>query len=422
MTCKNVHLVLSVLYLVTGCTTPNPNYRRPGSDASPDGACVASNRALRCDGTHLVRCNADGTAETSEPCALGCNAAELRCADVAPSNGLAKFLDGTKDQLDINLGESAAINTDTGVVTVGSNPIPVTTETIAQSGALPIRLFVVRSLIAKAVVVTGKNPIAIVSNGDIAIAGVFSVSADNSPGPGAYNENGCEGQDPPQDGSGFYAFGGVGGGGFGSPGAQGGLAEVFGLGHSDSNRGGFGGMVTGNEQLVPLRGGCNSGDLGSSRFAGQGGGAVQLVSRTRIVVSGTVAANGSAGDGGGSGGGILLEAPIVEVTVSGRVVANGGGGSAPYHNTTTAEDGRFDNMPARGGAGEPDFLGRGGNGAAGSTAATNGWPINGAIRTKIYGGGGGGGVGRIRVNTGPGGQRTTGLYSPAPYAGTLATR
>jgi hypothetical protein len=42
--------------------------------------------------------------------------------------------------------------------------------------------------------------------------------------------------------------------------------------------------------------------------------------------------------------------------------------------------------------------------------------------TSVFAGHGGGGVGRIRVNTAPGGLRTTGLFSPNPSTGALATR
>ena len=173
--------------------------------------------------------------------------------------------------------------------------------------------------------------------------------------------------------------------------------------------------------LVPLRGGCDSGTLGPTNF-GAGGGAVQLVSRTRIAISGVVAANGSAFVGGGSGGGILLEAPVVEI--SGAVVANGGGGSGGCFFPRIGEDGRLDATPAAGGAPCDASGANGGNGGAGNTGAGNGVNANtvGTGAPAAFGGFGGGSVGRIRINTVTGGLRVTGLFSPNPSTGTIATR
>lgn len=185
--------------------------------------------------------------------------------------------------------------------------------------------------------------------------------------------------------------------------------------------------MTGNAELVPLRGGCGSGDYDASSNSYNGGapgGAIQLVSRTLIAVAGTVATNGGSGSsrdgflgsgGGGSGGGILFEAPVVNV--SGRVVANGAGGQGKFD----GQDGQLHATPANGDASDVEYFGRGGNGAAGNVGATDGGsPSN--VSMFTYGGGGGGGAGRIRVNTASGGVRGTGLFSPAPSTGTLGSR
>jgi hypothetical protein len=42
--------------------------------------------------------------------------------------------------------------------------------------------------------------------------------------------------------------------------------------------------------------------------------------------------------------------------------------------------------------------------------------------TFAFGGGGGGGVGRIRINTAPGGFHRAGLFSPNPSTGSISTR
>lgn len=70
--------LIAILVLAAACTTPNKN-RRP--DAGPE--CTA-NQALRCDGSNLVRCNAEGDGEVSEACTVGCNSSELRCGDTFP--------------------------------------------------------------------------------------------------------------------------------------------------------------------------------------------------------------------------------------------------------------------------------------------------------------------------------------------------
>lgn len=405
-----------VVAAFTACTTPNPNYRKPGSDASVDGggSCEAG-AALRCDGTNLVRCKPEGIGEVSEPCALGCVAAKLTCGtDIDPSNGLAPFLDLSSGEKDVDLGSSATINTDTGEVKVGGATVTVRSETLAQESAPIIRVFIVRSLTTGEVNVVGKNAIAIVSNGDVKIGGVFRTST--NPAPGMHNDGSCMGQ----VGQMFYdAYrnGGNGGGGFGSPGGRGGSATIT----AGTAEGGLGGAVTGNATLVPLRGGCGG---------GTGGGAIQLVSRTRIVISGAVAANGAggfAGDGGGSGGGVLLEAPAVELEKSGKVVANGGGGGGggfcfpDVPPQTSGREGGLDATPASGGL-PCNGSAVGGVGAAGNINAANGDADNRPTITVAEGGGGGGGVGRIRINTLPLGFRTMGLISPNPSPGPLGTR
>jgi hypothetical protein len=197
------------------------------------------------------------------------------------------------------------------------------------------------------------------------------------------------GDEPSSDG------GGGGGGGFGGTGGDGGTA---------SGAGGAGGGPCGDATLAPLIGGSGGGGgAGSSsggRGGGGGGGALQLVSRTLVMIEPTAKMHASGGDGsgsghggggGGAGGAILLEAPIV--IAMGIVEVNGGlGGAAPS---------------GAGGSGASGGSMIGGSGSTGSGA----------------GGGGGGGGGRIRINgagvmcpTGsdPSGSCTTGAMNPAP--------
>lgn len=393
---------------VTACTTQNPNYR-PRGDAFV--GCEAG-VGLRCDGANLIRCNVDGTAEVSEPCLLGCNAAERRCSEPAPSNALGKFLDMAGEQSELNLGDSATIDADTGEVKVGGIPTTVYTETLTQPGGPNIRIFVVKGLVAKDVVVSGRSAIAVLSTDDVKLNGLFAASAkQNVAGAGAFIAGNCGGQ-PPSPPSGA-AGGGSGGGGFGSPGGAGGQGKS----PSGSAAGGLGGTATGNAELVPLRGGCGAGT------AGGGGGAVQIFSRTQIAVSGIIATNGGGGvrGGGGSGGGVLLEAPIIDVT--GRIVANGGGGGNGFE--MAGEDGALDTTQAKGADRFVDGAiigGAGGNGGTASSPAAPGGNMETLGAGAAYGGHGGGGVGRIRVNTASGGVRGTGIFSPAPSTGSLATR
>lgn len=418
-------VVVIVAVAAAGCTVANPSHQAPDANPGVDGSadspnispplCTA-NQPLRCEKDTLVRCDMEGKAEITETCHLGCNNAELRCTSFTPSNGLVAFLDQANAQLDIDLGESATIDTDTG--NVSGLVTPVKSDTLMQSSGPPIRVLVVRSFTAKNVTVKGKNALAIVSQGDIAITGVFAASGEyNVAGPGGYNDASCQGKDSTGLGGSGFATGGPGGGGFGSDGGSGGSAQAG----RYSGAAGTHGIAAGNESLSPLRGGCDSGRSpgGTARTNGGGGGALQFVSGTRIAISssGVVAANGASAEAGGSGGGILFEAPICEV--SGHVVANGAGASA----STIGQDGRLDDQPAIGGTGIPGIRGAGGNGAAGTTQATEGGSVSsGSDTSNVRAGGGGGGFGRIRVNSAPGGLLGTGLFSPNPSRGSVVAR
>jgi hypothetical protein len=383
-----------------------------------------ANQPLRCDGSNLIHCNSDGTAETTESCSLGCSASPLHCSEIDPSNGLDGYLNMAAGEPDIDLGAKATINTANGTVMVDGKSVVVRSALVAQPSAPTILVFIVHSLTANDVTITGDvtdasggNAFAIVSDGDVKIGGVFNASAIGSErGPGVYNDANCRGGDAVDSGA---SLGGAGGGGFGAAGGAGGSAST----DSDSAAGGSSGKPTGTPTLIPLRGGCDSGrEPGANpTAAGTGGGAIQLVSRSRISVTGVVAANGSSIFGGGSGGGILIEAPVVEVT--GSVFANGAGGSCGFLLGTPGEDGRLDATPASGGT-CGDAGGAGGNGGAGAIAATGGVSVHhtGPDSGGALAGHGGGGVGRIRINTAPGGFHRAGLFSPNPSTGTIATR
>jgi len=177
----------------------------------------------------------------------------------------------------------------------------------------------------------------------------------------------------------------------------------------------------GTLELVPLVAGSAGGAGAIVGVSARGGGAIQIVAGSSIVVEagGAISAPGGGGSigalagsqeasGGGSGGAVLLEAPIVRV--AGSVVANGGGGGQGDAGDV-GEDGHSDGAPALGGQKD---LGRGrgshgGNGSAGDDA--NG--ADGSATANNSAGGGGGGAGRIRVDTRSGTPEITGRLSPS---------
>jgi hypothetical protein len=187
---------------------------------------------------------------------------------------------------------------------------------------------------------------------------------------------------------GDHGSGGGGGGGHFGAGGDGGD------GNNPSNdataAGGAGGASgCGAEDLVPLVGGSGGGS-GSDGSCGEcswpgggGGGAIQIASRMRIAIGGSVSASGGAGfgsvdgfngrggaGGGGAGGAILLEAPLLALTGQLRVDGGHGGVSGAGNGAAGASAGTMDGRNA------PD-----------ADAAGEGGP------------GGGGGGGRIRLDT-----------------------
>lgn len=227
-------------------------------------------------------------------------------------------------------------------------------------------------------------------------------------GPGA-NPSAC-----PAAGTGTTAQVGGGGGAGGTLGTRGGNG---GFGDSGAtNRGLSTPVVPG---AVGLRGGCKGGNGGApTATAGDGGGAVYLVAGENLVIHGAVNASGAGGgkgnaskgggSGGGSGGVVFLAAPTI--LVDGAVWANGGGGGGGADNGAGGSPGGASTAPnvvGAGGAPGSSLAGRGGNGAFGTAAATDG----GNDMTGAGGGGGGGGAGAIRVF---GALSAPGAISPSP--------
>jgi hypothetical protein len=300
---------------------------------------------------------------------------------------------------------------DAGTVTITTsctNCMPVPPQTITQVDGSPADLYVVQSFTldtTATLTFTGPNPVIIASLGNAAINGTISVGAvGTTGGPGGFSSSGNLGLGGGTPGTGAYADSAGGAGGYCGTGGNGGAA---------TGPTAPGGGKYGNATITPLVGGsagaCNNGYAAG----GAGGGAIQIVAATSIVVGaqGGITAAGAGGiggalAGGGSGGAILLEAPTVSVL--GFLATNGGGGGpAGAEGTNTSQ-------PASGGVDSSDVL-IGGSGSAGATAAGQPGKYDAASPSDL--GGGGGGAGWIRVNTSGGSATVSGVVSPDPTTG-----
>lgn len=311
-----------------------------------------------------------------------------------PSNFTEGMLDDVSAVAGIHLSCPAIINTvaEDGGITVDSLCLAEPPfKVIAQDGGshpsavvLQLQSFTVAD--AGSLTIEGERPLIIVVRGDAHLAGRIITRA------GANREcaaSGIDGTNP----------GGGGGGGFGDfHGASAGGGENSGDAQAPS----------GNDWLIPLRGGCQGGVGGGGAVAGGGGfggGALQVSAVGTITVNGVVAAPGGGGKGakgphggggGGSGGALLLEGGYLRLTSSARVTANGGAGGEGSIGSLTGDagqDGPIDSdANAQGGRGI-QCAGNGGMGAAGG-------PSTPGLAGDVCGGGGGGGaVGRIRLRS-----------------------
>jgi hypothetical protein len=192
---------------------------------------------------------------------------------------------------------------------------------------------------------SGDNPVALLSQASIDIAGTINASGTN----GGNQGDGFGGASGPGGGS-----GGVGSGGSGQgPGGGGGGLNALGN-PSWGDGGSFGGQGAGGSDWNPyvpaaptygdltayLQGGSGGGASGANLFgtgAGGGGGgggvelgasiAITLESTAQILVSGGMGGGGEAiNTGGGSGGGVFLHAPTITCDGGPQVDAEGDGG------------------------------------------------------------------------------------------------
>jgi hypothetical protein len=364
--------------------------------------------AMACANDQLTSCNAEGTATVTEPCSLGCASGEARCLTFEPSNGLGAALADSTSEPDVVLQPGVRIDTDLGLVQdANGTAVPVKTVLVNQAGGGAIRVFEARSFTMSDVTATGTNALAFVASGPITLSGRLAARASGfTAGSGARSSSACNGADSMQFGSGAgcaASAAGTGGAGNHQQGGQGGA--------NNPNRGG---SLT---AFSPLAGGCAGGtqraENGTTIVArgGAGGGAIQLVSLTRVVLTdqGLIDVGGGGGQlstGGGSGGVVIVETP--ELSISGPaagVAANGGAGGGCG---MTGPDATITTSPAVAAVCPVTFAGSGGTG---STAPGNGCNpqvenCNGGCGT--FWGGGGGSVGRMRIFTKTGVFDTTG--------------
>ncbi len=379
-----------------------------------------------------------------EACAFGCASDGASCADLLPSNGLSVALERAAQQQVLSVPGGATMHFDTDEGRFECEPTfacdieDSAFVVVEQSDGVDIAAFVFASLtIESGAVVTasGERALALVADSDIRIDGTldlrpFEVGV-SAPSRGV----GSRPAEPATNGEfvddGEQTTGSGGGGGPGGPGAQGGAARASG---GTSVPGSAAGSSVDVPDLTPLVGGRAGGltEGGACNdLAGGGGGAVQIVSRTDIIIGedGVINAggggargtfcSGSQVGGGGGGGAILLEAAVVRL--HGVTAANGGGGGSRHAGRSSpGESGRADTVAAQGAPGDDGPPG--GNGAARTSAPTEGGS---ADTENLSGGGGGGGIGAIRVHTAhAAGLRigTAHLSSPSISEGAASTR
>ncbi len=422
--------------LEIACNNGGTNYDlarcERGCDPAALGCRLCSPNETVCQNGKAQTCDANGAVISSVACPLGCFADQPRCTGIAPSNNLASYLDLIAAPPDLVL-PSGSINTATGVIRDANNTsisIPSFLAAAAGGGA-DIRVFVVDRAQLGNVSITSTSAdgitgpaLAILAKNDIIVDGRIAVDGVAGCVPSAACNGG---QGRVQAGSQTLSTG-SGGGGAATIGAAGGGLPI-------PLNGGDGGGVDGSAALVPLRGGCPSGGIvGGPMYGVPGGGAIQLSSETKILVSGVIDAEGQPGlfiqasgaiYGGGAGGSILLEAPVVELGQDARLLAKGGGGAAngtdPVRVDTANPNPGATCMTAS------MYCGDGGDGAAPAVPAQPGTAAMAADASGpsfISGGGGGGGLGRVRINTRDGvyNKASTALEAAVVTTGVIGTR
>lgn len=378
-----------------------------------------------CTGGRLTACDADGEYATyvvpngngeespvtltmqDYECPLGCHATQPLCADVDTQMEFNAVLDTPAVS---NAGRDIvipAVGSPAGVVTLDTATWDSTLNEIrltdTNGGALRVPAVVVvqpspapevlvlttRTFTLRAgstLNVVGGRALAIVSHFDLVVAGTIDLSATrngvDTVGPGSFIDSQvvC---------TGHFTSGVSGGGTNGCP----------------SGHGSHGATRGDPPPVAPptLAGGCpGGGGPGIVQLGGIAGGALALVSRTRVSLAAAATIDLSGGHGwaapgwatgGGSGGTLVVHAPAMVVT-SGATVANrgGSGGAAGPSTSSPGLEGTITGTAGAAG-GMCAGCGTGGQGSSSAGCGSNGVGSGTAL------GAGGGGGGRCVVYT-----------------------
>ena len=410
-----------------------------GDDLAGSVPCTVADNAC-VDANTLASCRSDGTGLDSIACAAGCSTTgSPHCRLIVPTAPVTTTDSNVAGTAAVNVASGEVrFNSDNGLI-AGAITRPANTNLGAVevhagiafhvAGGVGIFAFGPLTVAPGATLkIYGTIPVALVSSGDVLVAGIVdarpfdatgALCAGTVGGPG-----GGQGGAPGTVVSGMPSSGspgtGMGPGGGSTGVTQGGPGGGGGGGHfaggatgadgchlnSPASSGGTGGITYG----PGLQGGSGGGGAGA--FAGVagggGGGAVQLTATGIVTIGdgtdieginagGCGGVGGTAAGGGGSGGSILVEAPVVQLGIKGTLAANGGGGGANDGSggNDTGAPGSLSASIAFGGGSSTAGGTRGGNGGAGNTPA-GGAPL---AACTGQGFGGGGAAGRVTINT-----------------------
>jgi hypothetical protein len=426
------------LLLVGGCRQVF-GIHDPGSDehggdalAIDFDAATCPMASLECLGSDVLRtCTGPGAIAQDTRCGWGCFDADsvgAHCGVVQPAGGAVIPTDlQDLDTLAELALEGATIDSSSGTIVVGQTTVRSAGLGVISGIDYEVRggvaVFRARSALLGDLALTGAYPIAIAVDGDVAITGDIDARGPcttklGGPGgaAGGANHNGGSG-----------AGGGGGGNSQTVAGAGAGYGAIGGDGGAGMGNRTTGGPTYGDPLIAALVGGSGGGAGGASVLqqsphGGGGGGGVQLVSNSRIILTGTINAGGcgglggdqitASGAGGGAGGTVLLEAPMI--SLAGSIGANGGGGGGGGPNGVDGANATTDPAGASGGNSTD---GKGGAGGAGSH------PAGGlGMSSGTYSGGGGGAAGRLHFESLSGQLDGFGTTSPTPVTSVAVVR
>jgi hypothetical protein len=320
--------------------------------------------------------------------------------------------------MDLNIRDCANSTATLGVIVNGAYQtttlVSPQVSTVSQTGGPPIcvvRFNKITVMNGFTLNVLGAGPndhvLSLQATSDISIAGTLSFKdLPGGPAAGAKSYISVD----------FGINNGPGGGG-------GGMARAGGTGGACAtcnvtvHAGSPGGAAISNIKTVLQRGSQGGGvyaNIGGTDYyvngGGSAGGALHLLSLTRVTVTSTgkLNLNGGAvvgstserdlGGGGGSGGALVIEAPTVSFSASGLAVDNGAGGKGGCTPFTTGSPSTC--TPANGESGQLSSM-RAAGGNCNGGAGNGGWEANGETFPSVNGadadgstyssGGGGGG-------------------------------